>query len=162
MAMPSYLYLDGETQGKIDGSCTIQGHEKAILVQMVDCTIEIPKNPQTGLPSGKRKHLGMKITKDIDKSSPKIMQALCAGEHMKTVDLKFYRITKDGKEEEYYKITLTNAIIVDTRVWVPNCLEETSKPMGQMEDVTFTYEKITWTWVPDGIEAEDSWEVPKA
>jgi type VI secretion system secreted protein Hcp len=31
-----------------------------------------------------------------------------------------------------------------------------------MEDIGITYEKIVWTWVPDGIEAEDSWLAPKA
>jgi len=27
--------------------------------------------------------------------------------------------------------------------------------------VSFTYKKIKWTWEPDGIEAEDSWAVPR-
>ena len=31
-----------------------------------------------------------------------------------------------------------------------------------MEDISFTYEKITWTFDPDGIEAEDSWLAPKS
>jgi type VI secretion system secreted protein Hcp len=31
-----------------------------------------------------------------------------------------------------------------------------------MEDISFTYKAIRWTWVPDGIEAEDSWDAPKA
>jgi type VI secretion system secreted protein Hcp len=26
-----------------------------------------------------------------------------------------------------------------------------------MEDVSIAYEKIIWTWVPDGVEYEDSW-----
>jgi len=30
-----------------------------------------------------------------------------------------------------------------------------------MEEVSFTYSKIIWTWEPDGIEAEDSWTAPK-
>lgn len=30
-----------------------------------------------------------------------------------------------------------------------------------MEDIALTYEKIVWTWEPDGIEAEDSWLTPK-
>ena len=27
--------------------------------------------------------------------------------------------------------------------------------------ISFTYKKIKWTWEPNGIESEDSWEVPK-
>ena len=74
MPMPGYLTLTGQTQGKIDGSCTIQGHENTILVQAVDHTIEIPKSIQTGLPTGKRIHGPLTITKEIDKASPKLFQ----------------------------------------------------------------------------------------
>jgi type VI secretion system secreted protein Hcp len=30
-----------------------------------------------------------------------------------------------------------------------------------MESISFTYKKIKWTWEPDGIEAEDFWNVPR-
>ncbi|MNO07399.1 hypothetical protein D3C81_2295680 [compost metagenome] len=53
-------------------------------------------------------------------------------------------------------------MLVSTRTWVPNVLNPEFKQMGHMEDIGITYEKIVWTWVPDGIEAEDSWLAPKA
>ena len=31
---------------------------------------------------------------------------------------------------------------------------------GDFETVSFTYQKITWTWVDGGITAEDDWEAP--
>jgi type VI secretion system secreted protein Hcp len=34
--------------------------------------------------------------------------------------------------------------------------------MGHMEEVSFTYEKITWTFDPDGIEAKGSWLAQKS
>jgi type VI secretion system secreted protein Hcp len=159
--MPCYLSLEGEQQGKISGSCSVQGHEGKILVQAVDHLVEMPRNPQTGFPSGKRQHLGLTITKEIDESSPKLQQALCAGETMKNVELEFYRITPKGTEEKYYTIKLQEAVLVRTRTWVPNCLETENRPLTHMEDVGFSYEKIVWTWVPKGIEAEDSWTTPK-
>ena len=162
MAMPCYLTLEGQNQGKIEGSCEITGHQGKILVQAVEHNIEIPKNPQSGLPSGKRQHLGMTLTKEIDKSSPKIYQALCSGEQLKTAVLEFYRISPKGTEEKYYTIKLENAVVVGTHLWVPNCLQPDNRQLGHMEDVQLTYEKITWTWEPDGIESEDSWLAPKA
>ena len=30
-----------------------------------------------------------------------------------------------------------------------------------MEEVSFTYKRITWTWEIDGIEAVDEWTSPK-
>src|SRR5690606_37497336 len=84
MPMPCYLTLEGENQGKIEGSCEVSGHQGKILIQAVEHIIELPKNPQSGLPSGKRQHLGITLTKEIDKSSPKLYQALCSGEQLKT------------------------------------------------------------------------------
>ncbi|EIP85399.1 hcp protein [Burkholderia humptydooensis MSMB43] len=159
--MPCYLTLEGETQGNIEGSCAIAGHENKILVQGVEHKIEIPKNLQTGLPTGPRIHGPMMLTKEIDKSSPKLAQALTSGEHMKSVVLEYWRINKDGKQEHYYTVKLENAILMEIRSWTPNCLVLDNKELSHMEDVSFTYEKITWTYVLDGIEAEDSWLTPK-
>lgn len=162
MAMPCYLTLEGENQGKIDGSCEITGHKDKILIQAIEHNIELPKSPQSGLPTGKRQHLGIKLTKEIDKSSPKIYQALCSGEQMKSALIEFYRISPKGTEEKYYSIKLENAVFVASSLWVPNCLDSKNKEMGHMEDFSLTYEKVVWTWEPDGIEAEDSWLAPKA
>jgi type VI secretion system secreted protein Hcp len=159
--MPCYLIVEGDNQGKIEGSCKVKGHEGKILIQAVDHVIEIPKNAQTGLPAGKRIHLPMNVTKEIDKSSPKLFQALTSGEHMKDVTLEYYRITPKGTEEKYYTVKLENAILTNMRAWTPNCLDAVQKGMGHMEDLAFTYEKVTWTFEPDGIEAEDSWLAPK-
>ncbi|SDV47142.1 Hcp family type VI secretion system effector [Chitinasiproducens palmae] len=162
MPMPCYLTLEGQNQGKIEGSTKVQGHEGKILVQAVDHVIEIPKSPQTGLPTGKRVHGAMTVTKEIDKSSPKLYQALTSGEQLKDVKLEFYRISPKGTEEKYYTVKLENAILTSMKSWTPNCLDPNNRQMGHMEDLAFTYEKITWTYEPDGIEAEDSWLAPKA
>ncbi|HNR39014.1 MAG TPA: Hcp family type VI secretion system effector [Acidobacteriota bacterium] len=161
MPIPIHLLVEGVKQGKIEGSCTMKGREGTILVQGVDHTVEIPKSPQTGLPTGKRVHMPMTITKEMDKSSPKLFQALCSGEQLKTVELDFYRISPQGTEEKYYTIKLANAIVTAMRTYFPNCLEQATKSYGHMEDIAFTYEKIVATWVPDGIEAEDDWTAPK-
>ena len=153
MPMPCYLILEGQNQGKIEGSAKVQGHEGKILVQAVDHTIEIPKSPQTGLPTGKRVHCPMIVTKEIDKSSPKLFQALTSGEQMEDVTLEFYRISPKGTEE---KILHGEAVQRDPDqhpTWTPNCLDSDNRQMGHMEDIAFTYEKITWTFDLDGIKA---------
>ena len=162
MPMPIHLKLKGTKQGAIEGSCTMKGREKSILVQGLEHSIDIPKSPQTGLPTGKRVHGALTIIKEVDKSSPKLLQALCSGEQLTEVDLDFYRIKPSGEEEKYYTIKLTNAIIVGVKTWFPNCLQSETTAFGHMEDISFTYKSIRWTWAPDGIEAEDSWDAPKA
>ncbi len=161
MPMPCYLQITGTTQGKIEGSVAIQGRQGQILVQAEDTLIEIPRNVETGLPMGKRVHGPFKITKEIDKSSPKIFQALTSGEQLTEVLLEFTRISPAGKEEKYYTIKLQNAIVVSLRKWVANCFDQETKMLGHMEDVCFTYEHVTWSYTPDGIEADDNWLAPK-
>ena len=85
MAMPSHLSLEGNTQGKIEGSCEIEGREGTILVYALEHLINIPRDTHTGLPTGKRIHGALKITKEIDKSSPKLFQALTSGEQFSEV-----------------------------------------------------------------------------
>lgn len=157
MPVPINLTLTGAKQGKIEGSCQIKGRVGTILVEAVEHNIEIPRSPQTGLPTGKRVHGPLTVTKEIDKSSPKLFQALCTGEQMTSVEIDWYRISKEGVEEKYFTTKLQNAIIVDIRTWMPNALRPDDSQLGHMEDVSFTYEKIIWTWVKDGIETEDSW-----
>ena len=162
MAMTSYLQVTGTNQGAIEGDCTQTGHENTILVYEFEHEIEIPRDSLTGLPTGQRVHRPLVITKHIDGASPKLNQACVSGEQLTEVILEFYRISERGIEEHYYTIKLERAIVVNMRSHKPMTLIEETKPLHDMEIVSFTYEKIIWTYVPDGIEAEDDWKVPKA
>jgi type VI secretion system secreted protein Hcp len=144
MPMPAHMELTGENQGKIDGSCSQQGREDTILIEAMNHMVRIPRDPQTGLATGKRVH-----------------EALTTGEHFSEVFIKWYRIDPTGAEEHYFTHKLEDAILVDIKPWMPNCLDPGMGSYTHMEDLSFTYRKIIWTWEPDGIEAEDDWEVPK-
>jgi type VI secretion system secreted protein Hcp len=161
MPMPCHLTLEGENQGAIEGSCDMEGREATILVYAFDHDVHIPRDPQSGLPSGKRIHGPISVTKEFDKASPKLYQALCTGEHMKNVTIKWYRIDPTGSEEHYFTHTLEDAIIVGIEPYVPVVFIKENEPYRHMEKVSFTYKKLKWTWEPDGVEAEDSWMVPK-
>jgi type VI secretion system secreted protein Hcp len=76
MPMPCHLTLEGENQGAIEGSCDMEGREATILVYAFDHDVHIPRDPQSGLPSGKRIHGPISVTKEFDKASPKLYQAL--------------------------------------------------------------------------------------
>jgi len=162
MPMPFHMGLTGDKQGNISqGASDIKGREDFILCQALNHEIYIPRDPQTGLPTGKRVHNAFTVTKTFDKSSPKLYQALCTGERMKEAIFKFFRISPDGTEQNYFTIKLRNAIIVSIKPWVANTLDQTKEHFTHMEDVSLTYQAITWTWVPDGVEAQDSWLEPK-
>ncbi|MBU0618098.1 MAG: Hcp family type VI secretion system effector [Planctomycetes bacterium] len=161
MPMPAHMTVEGENQGNIEGSCDMQGREATILIEAMNHEVRIPRDPQSGLSTGKRIHNAFSVVKVFDKASPKLYQALCTGEHMKNVTLKWYRIDPTGQEEHYFTHTLEDAIIVSIRPWMPNCLDAATESYTHMEEVMFTYKKIRWTWEIDGIETDDSWHIPK-
>ena len=158
-----HVTVQGEKQGKIEGSCVLKGREGTIEGVRFQYTVNIPRDPQSGLPSGKRIHQPVVITKNLDKSSPKLFKACITGEHMKKVEIKFYRIDRAGMEQHYYSIKLDDAIVVSVRQYANalNLNDPLATNRGpELEDISFTFKKIKFTWEIDGIEAEDSWEVP--
>jgi type VI secretion system secreted protein Hcp len=154
--MPGNLTITGEIQGQIEGSCELEQREGTILVQAFDHVVEIPTDDR-GIASGRRAHRPMTITKEIDRSTPMLYQALCTGELLTDVKLDWYRLDGSGDEELYFSIELENAMITRIHPWVPNVLDRKSEGLRHMEDVSIAYERIIWTWEPDGIEFEDQW-----
>ncbi len=159
MAMTCYMTIKAKNQGDIQGDCTQQGRENTIILYGFDHTVEIPRDTHTGLPTGQRIHKALKVLTHMGKHTPKIFQACCTGEHM-DVEIQMFRINEKGQEEKYFTIKLQDAIIVESREWFPETFVEGNRPFKHMEDILFTYETIIWTYVPDGVEAEDSWKKP--
>ncbi len=141
MSLPAHMEIKGDSQGKIEGSCEMEGREGTIFIRHAQHAVIVPSSAD----GGKRVHEPLTITKDMDKSSPKLNQALVNEEKLDII-LKWYRINSVGHEEHYFTHTLKKAII-----------ESINLDM-EIEHIAFTYERIIWRWEPDGIETEDSWE----
>lgn len=171
MPTPAYLYIEGEKQGNITagtftadsvGNIYQEGHEDQILVQAFDHQVIIPRDPQSGQPTGQRVHKPLMITKVFDKSSPLILAALTTGERLSKVLLKWYRTSAEGTQEHYFSTELEDAIIVDVRSYMPNCQDPNQSHFTHLEDVYFTYRKIIWTHEVSGTSGSDDWRVPVA
>ena len=162
MAMTSYLQIEGKNQGAIEGDCTQKGHEKWILVYGTEWNMEIPRDTHTGLPTGQRIHHPYTVQKKLDPASPLLAQACASGEQMKKWQIDFHHISEKGQEELYYTIQLENAIVVAIRQYKPLTFLDANKPYHDMEEVSFTYEKITWSHKKANKEAIDDWKAPKA
>ncbi|KAF1077361.1 Hcp family type VI secretion system effector [Halodesulfovibrio sp. MK-HDV] len=158
MALTAYMKVTGKSQGEIKGDCTQAGDKKdRILLYGMDHSVEIPKDTHTGLPTGQRIHKPFTVTKHKDKASPKLFQACCKGEQL-TAEIDFYHISPSGEEQKYYTIKMEEAIIVDMRENTPLTFLTENKPYHDMEEVSFTYSKITWTYADGNIEFTDSWK----
>jgi len=157
--MLGFIKIIGESQGAIEGSCDMP--EGTIEVFAFVHKVKIPRSHDTGLPRGRRAHDDLTISKEVDKSTPKLYKALCEGERLTEVELSWYRPSgMSGNKEQYYIIRLENAIITGIEPCSPQRLDMSKEGYQLMEDVSFAYERIIWTWKPDGIEHEDSWIAP--
>lgn len=104
-----------------------------------------PRDSASGLPTGRRQHQPITISKIINEASPLLFKALVSNETLPTVELQFLGI--DNKPTGP-KITLTNASVVS---FAPHSQAiATDKPLAdvvtpvfnQLEDVQFVFESI--------------------
>ncbi|WP_454915557.1 Hcp family type VI secretion system effector [Xanthobacter sediminis] len=165
MPQPAYITIKGKTQGPItDGAMTTKSvggigrddHENESIVEAFSSNVIVPRDPQSGQPSGSRVHQPATITKFMDKASPMLWQALATGETLEEITLKFYRTT-NGVDEHYFTIKWETALLVDGKGTIPNVLQPDNASLGHMEEWSFTYAKVTWTHEISGTSGSDSW-----
>lgn len=131
------------------------GRENTILVQAINQRLFMPHDPHDGTPIGKRKHAPISIVKETDKSSPKLYQALVTGEKFSKVLLKYYRISPQGNEEHCLTQSFDDAVIISIAAKTPKTFLKKNEPFGDLELVSFCYNKVILRYEPDGIEFED-------
>lgn len=158
MALNAYMRLTGKSQGEIKGSVTQKGREDSIMVIAVNHEVTSPRDAASGLPTGKRQHRPLVVTKEIDKSTPLLMNALVNNENISDFELRFWQPSPSGQEVQYYTIQLIDASIVNIRFEMLNNKYPENMQHKEREHVSFCYQKITWTFEDGGITAEDLWE----
>ena len=162
MALNSYLKLEGETQGEIKGSVTQKGREDSIMVIGFSHEVVSPRDAASGLPTGKRQHKPVTITKEIDVATPLLYNVLVNNENITTWKLEFWQPSKTGQENMFYSVELMNASIAGINSEMLNNKYPENMQHKEREHISFSYQKIIWTFTEGGITAEDDWEVPKA
>lgn len=162
MALNAYMKLTGETQGEIKGSVTQAGREDSIQVIGFEHEVTSPRDAASGLPTGKRQHGPLTITKEIDKSTPLLMNVMVNNENITSWELRFWQPSKTGKEVQFYTVELINASISNIRAEMLNNKYPENMQHKEREHVSFCYQKIIWTFEDGGITAEDDWEAPNA
>ncbi len=165
MALNAYLKLTGQKQGDIKGGVTQKGREGKIMVFAVNHEVLSPRDAASGLPTGKRMHRPFTITKELDKSTPLLFNALTNNENISSWELQFFTpqlksTTGIGMEVNHYTVRLTNASISDIKSIMLNNKNPDLSKYAEYEEISFTYQKIAWLWVDGGITAEDTWQAP--
>ncbi|HLS99126.1 MAG: type VI secretion system tube protein Hcp [Porticoccaceae bacterium] len=78
----AYLKFDG-----VEGESRDKDHKGWIDLLSVSAVVS-PRDAASGLPTGKRQHKPVTVTKPIDKASPVLAKALAEGKHLTNVQVK--------------------------------------------------------------------------
>lgn len=157
MALNAYMRLTSETQGEIKGSVTQAGREDSMMVIGFSHEVASPRDAASGLPTGKRQHKPLTITKEIDKASPLLMSALLNNEKITEMTLRFWQPSRTGQEFQYFTIELKDASIVDINQEMLNNKYPENVQHKEREHISFVYQTITWTYEDGGISVTDHW-----
>ncbi len=169
MPTPAYIHIEGSTQGQITqgafteesvGNIWVEGHEDEIMAQEIDHVITIPRDPQSGQPSGQRVHKPFKFTASLNKATPLLFNALASGELLPKVEVRWYRTNTSGKQEHFYTTTLEDAIIVDMQTKLPHAQDPKNADYTQLIECSLSYRKITQDHVISGTSGSDDWRSP--
>ena len=71
----------------------------------------MPHDSNNGLPTGNAVHRALTVCKEFDKTSP-ALQGPHPRRATQNVEIKWYRIKPDGKQEQYFTHKMEDAIIV--------------------------------------------------
>jgi type VI secretion system secreted protein Hcp len=141
MALNAYLTLKGQQQGTIAGSVTQKGKENSIQVFSYSFGSEAsggPPNPGEFM-----------VAIDADQSSPKILNAFVNQETITDFKLDLYTTNNVGEEilEQGWEITNGKVASYRSGAVIPSTT-------GPVNEVTFTFQKIDYTWFDGDIVAE--------
>ncbi len=161
MALNAFMKVKGQKQGIIKGSVSQKGREGSIMIIAASHEIVSPRDPASGLPTGKRQHKPFIVTKEVDRSSPLLYQALSTNENLPECLIQFWQPTQPtGQERQHYSIKLINANIASIDFRMLNNKDPDLMRYAEYEEIAFTYQNIQWLWVDGGIMAGDDWTSP--
>ena len=162
MALNAYLKLKGQKQGDIKGSVTQKSREGSLEVIAYSHSIVSPRDPASGLPTGKRMHKPFTVKVPLDCASPLLYSALVNNENITTWDLQIFRPDAgNAREKEVFHITLTNANVASIDLQMLDNREAAYMKFHPTTNCAFTYQAIKWTCLdPQTVEALDDWEAP--
>jgi type VI secretion system secreted protein Hcp len=137
----AFMHVDGGTLGTIEGEATEKGHEKWISLSgyVGDATAPVATGGGGG-GAGKVQFKPIVVTKPIDKSTPKLFEALVTGRHLPAVQIDFVRPDGAGGDAVFYSVKLKEVVVTDVHQFDPG------KSDGRtLEEVSLDFQSIEIT-----------------
>ncbi len=143
-AVPAMAAVDALHDDKGAKQGSIKGEAMSENIHLVRVVRDTPMAAR--MPTGRRMHSTITITKEIDMASPKLAMAASSNEMLSEVVITFVGGTGGAKTAR--KIVLTNATILSVR------------KAGGSEMITLDYQAIEVTWTDGGKTMSDDWDAP--
>jgi type VI secretion system Hcp family effector len=133
---------DDNASGKLVGTIAVTGYQ---------FEVSSPRDPASGAATGKRVYKPLVVTHVLGGSSPEFLAAATTDEDLTSVVINFYRTGRDGREVNYYRVTLTDAFVSDVRQYTggTDVMEADSFVFRKVEQQDF----IAHTTFSDSFEA---------
>jgi type VI secretion system secreted protein Hcp len=155
LTQPGYMKIQIEGNDIVgESTVTSMEREGSIEVLAVSHKVSVPASAATGIRSGAPQYGVFTISKRIDKATPLLVDALAMNKNVNSVEIRFFRPSPGGAgaEEHYYTILMENCRIAEINTILPMVTDPAYGNHYQlMEQVSFTYNRITVTYENGGI-----------
>ena len=163
MAETVHLYLKANgTDIQGESTQTSLGRENSIECVFYKQSVITARESGSGMATGRRQYEPLLIRKRIDKGSPLLMKALAENTVIEGV-FKFFRPnpTGDGTTEQFYTVDIKRGRIASIAQYVPDTMVPATSTEPPMEEVTFVFHTISWTYTNGGVTHEDTWDAQR-
>ncbi len=159
MAETVHLFLKANGQDiKGESSQTSLGRGNSIECTFYQQNVLTAREAGSGMATGRRQYEPLLIRKRIDKSSPLIAKALVENQKIDAT-FKFFRPnpTGDGTTEQFYSVEIKEGRVASMKQFLPDTIVPATSTEPPMEEVTFVFSTITWTFTNGGVTHTDTW-----
>ena len=138
------LVIDGND---VEGESTIASLNRRGTIECSTFTsnLDTPREVSSGALTGRRQHSPVTITKRIDQTTPLLLKALCQNEPVTSAEFRFFRLNRSRVEEHFYTVLLENGYISSVQQVSKDAITG-GRNTPMMEEVSFVFQQITWTY----------------
>jgi type VI secretion system secreted protein Hcp len=159
MAETVHLYLKANGADiKGESTQTSLGRQDSIECVYYEQRVVTAREAGSGMATGRRQYEPLLVRKRIDKSSPLIMKALVENAKIDGT-FKFFRPSPkgDGTTQQFYTVAIKDGRVASMKQIVPDTIVPASSTEPPLEEVTFVFHTISWTFTDGGVSHEDTW-----
>ncbi len=160
MAETVHLYLKANG-ADVHGESTQKSlsRENSIECVYFEQGVVTARESGSGMATGRRQYTPLLIRKRIDKSSPLIAKALTQNTVIEG-KFKFFRPNPngDGTTEQFYTIEIKRGRVASHKQYVPDTIVPATSTEPPLEEITFVFHTISWTYTNGGVVHEDTWD----